>query len=223
MSTEPATTPRSRHWPRRRRIGTALGPAVVVGTGAAASASPYGGGFLHRGHHGGTGYHVPTSLRIHDTGAIVGDFGSGKDRTHPDRGRISSSPYSAFQDVRFPGSVQTQVGYLLGISRNGIAAGFWNDATGRSPRYLWSHGRSRTVDAPWHGRNTVVNGINDEDLIVGFSRTATAGRRAPSPGRRDQPSVGARPPAQRTAVDRLAPLAGPPLSILARSPRAVGV
>jgi uncharacterized membrane protein len=229
MSTEPATTPRSRRWPRRRPLGTAPGPAVVVGTGAAACASPYGGGFLHRGHHGGTGFNQ--ALGINDTGTIVGYFDSGKDRTHPHRSWTSSSRYAAFRDVRFPGSVHTQVGYLsvdqphttsspafnqlLGISRNGIAAGFWNDEKGRSPRYLWSHGRSRTVDAPWHGRNTVVNGINDKGLIVGSSRTAAVGRRASSPGRRDHPSVGARQPAQKTAVE--------PLSILARSPRAFGV
>ena len=49
MSNETNPSARHRPWPRRRILGSVLGLAVVVGTGAVAEASSYGDGFLRPG------------------------------------------------------------------------------------------------------------------------------------------------------------------------------
>ncbi len=69
-----------------------------------------------------------------------------------------------------PGSVFTQA---LGLNNKGQVVGVWMDGGENTHGFVWTaaHGFT-TVDAPQGVGTTIVNGINDDGIVVGFYGTA---------------------------------------------------
>lgn len=62
-------------------------------------------------------------LGINDHGYISGYFGSGA-AGHPNKGYVIAPPYTKFNNLDLPASVQTQA---TGLSADGYVTGFWSD------------------------------------------------------------------------------------------------
>lgn len=65
-----------------------------------------------------------------------------------------------------PGSIFTQA---LGLNNKGQVVGQWMDGGNNTHGFVWSSGNGfTTVDAPQGVGSTLVNGINDDGILVGF-------------------------------------------------------
>jgi hypothetical protein len=114
-------------------------------------------------------------LGINDNGHIAGYFGSGA-AGHPNKGYLLRPPYgsqSQYQNINFPGSVQTQ---LTGLNNEGVQVGFWSDMNNANQvndnfGFYLKDGRFHTVNDPNTNGTPPVNqllGVNDRDIAVGF-------------------------------------------------------
>ena len=115
-------------------------------------------------------------LGINDNGHIAGYFGSGA-AGHPNKGYLLRPPYgsqSRYQNVNFPGSVQTQ---LTGLNNEGVQVGFWSDMNNANQvndnhGFVDIRGHFQTADFPLQSPAAPpvdqLLGINDSDVAVGF-------------------------------------------------------
>jgi hypothetical protein len=76
----------------------------------------------------------------------------------------------AFTFLQFPGSVFTQA---LGLNNTGQVVGTFTDAAGNVHGFLYNilTGTYTELDNPFGLNSTVINGVNDNDQIVGFYTT----------------------------------------------------
>jgi Cu/Zn superoxide dismutase len=114
-------------------------------------------------------------LGINDNGHIAGYFGSGA-AGHPNKGYLLRPPYGSqaqYQNINFPGSVQTQ---LTGLNDEGVQVGFWSDMNNANQvndnfGFYLKDGRFHTVNDPNTNGTPPVNqllGVNNDDIAVGF-------------------------------------------------------
>ena len=69
-----------------------------------------------------------------------------------------------------PGSIFTQA---LGLNNKGQVVGAYMDVDSNTHGFVWTNAKGfRTIDAPLGVGTTVVNGINDKGVLVGFYGTA---------------------------------------------------
>ncbi len=103
---------------------------------------------------------------INNAGATVGFFIDGAGVNH---GWILNT--GVFMPLDYPGSTGTQA---LGLNNNGQVVGFYLDGSGASHGFVYSIGTAKfvTVDDPNGVGSTIVNGINDAGILVGFFGTA---------------------------------------------------
>jgi probable HAF family extracellular repeat protein len=80
-----------------------------------------------------------------------------------------------FTQLDVPGSTFTQA---LGLNNNGQVVGAWIDGGGLTHGFLYtiSSGQFTTIDEPDGVGTTIVNGINDNGVLVGFFGTAPINR-----------------------------------------------
>jgi uncharacterized membrane protein len=80
-----------------------------------------------------------------------------------------------FTQLDVPGSTFTQA---LGLNNNGQVVGSWIDGGGLMHGFVYtiSTGQFTTIDEPRGVGTTVVNGINDNGVLVGFFGTAPINR-----------------------------------------------
>jgi len=76
-----------------------------------------------------------------------------------------------FMPLNIPGSTFTQA---LGLNNRGKVVGAFTDAGGQTHGFVYSIGTAsyQTIDAPEGVGTTIVNGINDRGVLVGFYGTA---------------------------------------------------
>ncbi len=76
-----------------------------------------------------------------------------------------------FTVLDYPGSAGTQA---LGLNNQGLVVGSWTDTSGNSHGFVYtvSSGAFELVDDPDGIGTTIVNGINDNGVLVGFYGTA---------------------------------------------------
>jgi hypothetical protein len=76
-----------------------------------------------------------------------------------------------FMPLNVPGSTFTQA---LGLNNRGKVVGSFVDAAGLGHGFVYTIGTAsfQTIDAPEGVGTTIVNGINDRDVLVGFYGTA---------------------------------------------------
>ena len=78
--------------------------------------------------------------------------------------------FGLFLTLDAPGSTFTQA---LGLNNNGQVVGDYMDASGATHGFVWtSAGGFKTIDNPNGIGTTVVNGINDKGVLVGFYGTS---------------------------------------------------
>ena len=114
-------------------------------------------------------------LGINDNGHIAGYFGSGA-AGHPNKGYLLRPPFGQgnYQNLNFPGSVQTQV---TGLNDEGVQVGFWStqnnaNLTNTNFGFYLRNGQFHTVNFPT-GDNASppvdqLLGVNNHDVAVGF-------------------------------------------------------
>lgn len=114
-------------------------------------------------------------LGINNNGHIAGYLGSGA-AGHPNKGYLLRLPYGQgnYQDLNFPGSVQTQV---TGLNDRGVQVGFWStqntaNMTNNNFGFYLRNGQFHSADFPT-GDNASppvdqLLGVNDHDVAVGF-------------------------------------------------------
>ena len=114
-------------------------------------------------------------LGINDNGHIAGYFGSGA-AGHPNKGYLLRPPFGQgnYQNLNFPGSVQTQV---TGLNDEGVQVGFWStqntaNMTNNNFGFYLRNGQFHTVNFPT-GDNASppvdqLLGVNNHDVAVGF-------------------------------------------------------
>ena len=114
-------------------------------------------------------------LGINDNGHIAGYFGSGA-AGHPNKGYLLRPPFGQgnYQNLNFPGSVQTQV---TGLNDEGVQVGFWStqnnaNLTNNNFGFYLRNGQFHTVNFPT-GDNASppvdqLLGVNNHDVAVGF-------------------------------------------------------
>jgi hypothetical protein len=97
-------------------------------------------------------------LGVNDNGLIAGYFGSGA-QGHPNMGYLLDG--ASYQDVNFPGSVQTQV---TGLNNDGVTVGFYsgmntaNMMNDNSGFYAVDGQNFHTADFPVSRRRTSCSG-----------------------------------------------------------------
>ena len=110
-------------------------------------------------------------LGINDAGTIAGYFGAGTPG-HPNQGYTIAPPYSqaSYTNENFPGSSQTQVTGLNGLSTP-TTVGFWADAAGDNFGFVDQSGTFTSITDP----NTPVGtpftqllSVNNSNLAAGF-------------------------------------------------------
>jgi hypothetical protein len=76
-----------------------------------------------------------------------------------------------FTVLDYPGSTGTQA---LGLNNKGLVVGSWTDTSGNNHGFVYtvSSGTFASVDDPDGIGTTIVNGINDNGLLVGFYGSA---------------------------------------------------
>jgi hypothetical protein len=76
-----------------------------------------------------------------------------------------------FTVLDYPGSTGTQA---LGLNNKGLVVGSWTDTSGNSHGFVYtvSSGTFASVDDPDGIGTTIVNGINDNGVLVGFYGSA---------------------------------------------------
>jgi hypothetical protein len=109
-------------------------------------------------------------LGINDCGNIVGYYGSGTDRDHPNKGYSVNAPYNkhSFLDENYPHSAQTQV---VGVNNRGTTVGFYVDHDGGNYGFVHRGGTWERVSFPRTTSNPSFNqllGINDHGIAAGF-------------------------------------------------------
>ena len=114
-------------------------------------------------------------LGINDNGHIAGYFGSGA-AGHPNKGYLLRPPFGQgnYQNLNFPGSVQTQV---TGLNDEGVQVGFWStqnnaNLTNNNFGFYLRNGQFHTVNFPT-GDNASppvdqLLGVNNHNVAVGF-------------------------------------------------------
>jgi hypothetical protein len=103
---------------------------------------------------------------INNPGNVCGFY---VDATGVNHGWLQVDGY--FTVLDYPGSTGTQA---LGLNNKGLVAGSWTDTSGNSHGFVYTVS-SKTftpVDDPDGMGTTIVNGINDNGLLVGFYGTA---------------------------------------------------
>ena len=196
-ATANASTPHTRHTPHTpHTMGTATagmagtastpqptGTAGMAGTASTPQPTGMAGTAVTAG---SAGYHFTTLdnasdltfnqlLGINNNGHIAGYFGSGA-AGHPNKGYLLRPPYgpSRYQNINFPGSVQTQV---TGLNEEGVQVGFWStqnnaDMTNNNFGFYLAHGRFHSVNFPTGDKASPpvdqLLGVNDHDVAVGF-------------------------------------------------------
>jgi hypothetical protein len=115
-------------------------------------------------------------LGINDNGHIAGYFGSGA-AGHPNKGYLLRPPYGSqgqYQNINFPGSVQTQ---LTGLNDAGVQVGFWStqntaSMTNNNFGFYLRNGHFHEVNFPTGDPASPpvdqLLGVNDQDVAVGF-------------------------------------------------------
>src|SRR5271165_1125617 len=80
-----------------------------------------------------------------------------------------------FKQLDVPGSIFTQA---LGLNNNGKVVGSWMDSGNLTHGFVYtiSTGQYTTIDEPLGVGTTLVNGINDNGVLVGFFGTAPINR-----------------------------------------------
>lgn len=80
-----------------------------------------------------------------------------------------------FTQLDVPGSIFTQA---LGLNNNGQVVGDWMDSGNLTHGFVYSisTGQYTTIDEPLGVGSTIVNGINDNGVLVGFFGTAPINR-----------------------------------------------
>jgi probable HAF family extracellular repeat protein len=96
---------------------------------------------------------------INDTDVIVGFYLDSEGVSHG----FVLSPF--FTALNYPGSTSTQA---LGINNYGAIVGSFTDTEGATHGFLYYEGVWTQIDDPQGVGETIVNGINDEFVIVGF-------------------------------------------------------
>ena len=82
---------------------------------------------------------------------------------------------SGFSDIShvldYPGSTGTQA---LGLNNKGLVVGVWTDTSGNSHGFVYTVAATsfQSVDDPNGIGTTIVNGINDNGVLVGFYGSA---------------------------------------------------
>jgi probable HAF family extracellular repeat protein len=76
-----------------------------------------------------------------------------------------------FTVLDFPGSTGTQA---LGLNNKGLVVGFYTDNAGNTHGFVYNVSAKtyQSIDDPNGPGTTIVNGINDKGMLVGFSGTA---------------------------------------------------
>jgi len=115
-------------------------------------------------------------LGINNSGHIAGYFGSGA-AGHPNKGYLLRPPYgsqSRYQNVNFPGSVQTQ---LTGLNDLGVQVGFWSrqnhaNMVNNNFGFYLKNGHFHNVNFPTSDPASPpvdqLLGVNNHDVAVGF-------------------------------------------------------
>jgi hypothetical protein len=104
---------------------------------------------------------------INDSGAICGFYVDSKGVT---RGFLLN--LGNFHQVMYPGSTSTSV---LGINNSLEMVGTYTDAQGNTHGFTDKGGVYQTVDDPHGVGSTIVNGLNDAGVLVGFYGNTGAG------------------------------------------------
>ena len=123
-------------------------------------------------------------LGINDNGHIAGYFGSGA-AGHPNKGYLLRPPFGQgnYQNLNFPGSVQTQV---TGLNDEGVQVGFWStqnnaNLTNNNFGFYLRNGRFHSVNFPTGDNATPpvdqLLGVNNHDVAVGFYTNAQGNNR----------------------------------------------
>jgi len=72
-----------------------------------------------------------------------------------------------FKTLTFPGATATQA---FGLNNQGQVVGSYTDSAGMIHGFIWTNGKFQgPVDDPNGPSATIINGINDGAVIVGFS------------------------------------------------------
>jgi hypothetical protein len=114
-------------------------------------------------------------LGINDNGHIAGYFGSGA-AGHPNKGYLLRPPFRQgnYQNLNFPGSVQTQV---TGLNDEGVQVGFWStqntaNMTNNNFGFYLKDARFHEVNFPTGDPASPpvdqLLGVNNHDVTVGF-------------------------------------------------------
>jgi probable HAF family extracellular repeat protein len=151
---------------RRITRGSLLALALTLPITAAvpASAAPYT--FQTVNYPGDT---FTELLGVNDAGTIAGYHGDGT--VNPSQGFTLVLP-NTFTSENFPGSAQTQV---VGINSAGDTGGSYIDFRGVTHGFTKVGGPFTTVDFPGAIAFNQILGLNDNDVVAGYSSTDSTG------------------------------------------------
>ena len=80
--------------------------------------------------------------------------------------------FGIFTPVNFPGAASTTA---FGLNDNGQVVGTYTDAGGLIHGFIYTAGSFQSVDDPSGVGATIVNGINNSGVIVGFFGSCVSG------------------------------------------------
>ncbi|HEY6327671.1 MAG TPA: hypothetical protein VIW73_14285 [Candidatus Cybelea sp.] len=132
------------------------------------SATPYAFSFTTIDNPGSTTFNEATT--INELGALSGNFGSGSP-SDPSHGWIAQPPYTKFQQVDYPGAVDT---YLQAMSTNHLRDGYFLDNT--QQHNTWGFVQNRGIFTLYKDPKTPKKpgyidellSINGSDAAVGY-------------------------------------------------------
>jgi probable HAF family extracellular repeat protein len=103
---------------------------------------------------------------INDAGMTCGFYVDAQQVTH---GFIQQG--ANFTILNYPGGTSTSA---FGINNSGLVVGTWTDASGASHGFVYtqSNGNWQSIDDPNGIGTTIVNGVNDNGVLVGFWGTS---------------------------------------------------
>jgi len=103
---------------------------------------------------------------INNSGSVCGFY---VDKTGVNHGWLLV--LGQFTVLNYPGSTGTQA---LGLNNKGLVVGSWTDSGNNSHGFVYnvSAATFQSVDAPGSDGTTIVNGLNDKGVLVGFFGTA---------------------------------------------------
>ena len=103
-----------------------------------------------------------TATGVNETGQVSGFF---TDKALVTHGFLLNQ--GLFTILSFPGATATQA---FGLNNQGQVVGSYTDAAGMTHGFIWTNGKFQgPVDDPNGVGATIINGINDGAVIVGFS------------------------------------------------------